>query len=73
MVRRENLGWEAALRVVATNPAARLRLAGKGQVRVGMDADALLLDEDDRIVHLIANGALMIQDGIMLKKGTFED
>jgi beta-aspartyl-dipeptidase (metallo-type) len=72
MVRQETLSWEDALRVVTTNPADRMKLPRKGRVKVGLDADVALLDEQDRIVHLVARGKMMIESGKMLRKGTFE-
>jgi beta-aspartyl-dipeptidase (metallo-type) len=72
MVHQEGLAWEQALKPVTSNAADRMKLPRKGRVRVGLDADAVLLDADDRIHHLIAGGQMMIDAGVMLRKGTFE-
>jgi beta-aspartyl-dipeptidase (metallo-type) len=70
---REKLPLEQALLPATANPASILKLPGKGFIRRGADADLLIMDEQGRMVHLIANGAFMVRDGTMLKKGTFEN
>jgi hypothetical protein len=37
-----------------------------------MDADLLILDKDFKIVSMFAMGKLVIEDGVLLKKGTYE-
>lgn len=71
-IREENMKPEDALRVVTSNVADILKLKQKGRIREGHDADMVLLDAEYRIVHLVANGSLMIKDGKMLKKGSYE-
>jgi len=62
-----------ALLPVTANPAAILRLRGKGRLRAGMDADVLLLGGGDLEVHsLVARGRLLVEDGVLKAKGTFE-
>lgn len=73
LVQLEGLPWEQALQTVTSSPADRMKLQRKGRVQIGNDADAVLLDDNNHIVHLVANGQLMIENGRMLKKGTFED
>jgi beta-aspartyl-dipeptidase (metallo-type) len=73
LVRTEGLPLQRALSVVTSNAADRMKLSRKGRVRVGNDADAVILNDSDEIVHLVAQGELMIRDGSMLRKGTFEE
>lgn len=70
---REKLPLEQALLPATANPASILKLPGKGFIRQGADADLLIMDEQGRMVHLIANGRFMVKDGKMLRKGTFEN
>ncbi len=70
-VRLEKLPLEKALPVVTANVAAILKLPGKGRVAAGLDADLLLLDGEDRIRHLLANGRWLVRDGEILQRGTF--
>jgi beta-aspartyl-dipeptidase (metallo-type) len=70
-VRQEKIPLEKALPVVTSNVAAILKLAGKGGIAAGMDADLLLLDEEDRIRHLLANGRWLIQNGEVVHRGFF--
>jgi beta-aspartyl-dipeptidase (metallo-type) len=72
MVELEGMAWQDALKVVTSNPADRMRLPRKGRIKVGLDADAVLIDAEGAIRHLIARGKMMIEDGALLKKGTFE-
>jgi beta-aspartyl-dipeptidase (metallo-type) len=72
MVRIEGMDWSDAIRVVTTNPADRMKLARKGRLKAGLDADIALIDGEDRLVHLVARGKMMIESGTMLRKGTFE-
>ena len=44
----------------------------KGAVHVGSDADVLVLNGDLSMNTVIARGSLMMQDGVLLKKGTYE-
>ncbi|NQD37578.1 beta-aspartyl-peptidase [Permianibacter sp. IMCC34836] len=56
-VKLEGIALETALRVITCNPAAILKLPRKGQLRVGSDADLLLLDRDSlRIRAVMAGG-----------------
>jgi beta-aspartyl-dipeptidase (metallo-type) len=50
---------EQALQVVTSNPADILKLPGKGYIREGYDADLLLLDEDFKIIRLMARGKFL--------------
>ena len=70
--REEGMPLEQALRVATANVADILKLSGKGRIAVGRDADLVVLDGDDQIQHLVANGTLMIHNGEKLVKGTFE-
>lgn len=71
-VTREGMPLEQALRVVTANVADILKLPRKGRIAAGMDADLVLLDEQHRIRHMLANGAWMIKDYAPVAKGTFE-
>lgn len=69
----EGLPWEKALPFVTSNPANILKLNGKGFIQPGMDADIVLLNKKNQIDFLIANGNIMIKEGQLIKKGTFEE
>jgi beta-aspartyl-dipeptidase (metallo-type) len=68
----EKIPLETALKVVTSNPAQILKLKTKGKIQPGMDADLLILDKDFKIVSMFAMGKLVIEDGVLLKKGTYE-
>ncbi|HIE3988216.1 beta-aspartyl-peptidase [Serratia nevei] len=58
--------------MIAGNVAQRLKLPHKGEIAVGNDADLLLLSDDLHPEALWANGRLMLADGEVLVRGTFE-
>ncbi|TVQ88913.1 MAG: beta-aspartyl-peptidase [Bacteroidetes bacterium] len=68
----EKMNLQDALKVVTSNVADILWLKNKGYVAPGKDADAVLINEKYEIIHLTAMGTLMIEDGKMLKKGSYE-
>jgi beta-aspartyl-dipeptidase (metallo-type) len=55
-VSREGLPLDQALPSVTSNPARILRLARKGRLAAGMDADVVLLDRDLAVRHVMARG-----------------
>ncbi len=71
-VLEEKLELETAVAVATANPAAALKLPRKGVVAVGNDADLVVLTKDLEVSSVIANGTIMMQNGEMLRKGTYE-
>lgn len=70
---REGLSISEALAPVTRNVAQAFSLIHKGHLAVGADADVLLLTPDLDIHTVIARGGLMMYEGRLLKKGTFEE
>ena len=71
--------WEAMGRPLAqllpsmtSAVADALRLAGKGRVRVGSDADLLVLDDAGGVRHLWARGKAMVVDGLARVQGPLD-
>jgi len=65
------LGIEDALRPFATNAAEFYRLARKGRIAEGKDADILICDTGLGLETVIAGGRTMMRDGKLLARGTF--
>ncbi len=63
---------ETVLPVFTSNAARLLRLAGKGRIEVGGDADLLVLGANDEPHHLLARGRVMVRDGVTVVTGAFE-
>ncbi len=63
---------ERVLPAFTTNPARLLRLARKGHIDTGADADLAVLDSDGRIQHVMAMGTWHVIDGKAQVVGTFE-
>jgi beta-aspartyl-dipeptidase (metallo-type) len=71
MVEKEKFPLEKALKVVTANVADILGLTDKGRITVGKDADVVLLDKENRIYHMAANGNLVVKDARRVKVGYF--
>lgn len=71
LVRRGILGLVDAARLFATNPARFYKLAGKGEIRPGFDADLILMDADLGLTDVVAKGRLLMDGGKLLARGTF--
>ncbi len=72
-VNEENIDLATALKVITSNPANVLKLQQKGEIKVGKDADLVLLDHNLNVQSVWAKGQHMVENGIAIVKGTFED
>lgn len=73
MVKEENIKLEEALIFFTRNVAKALGLyPKKGIIREGSDADLLILNKDIKLVSVICNGKLMMNDSKIIVKGTYE-
>ena len=61
-----------ALPPFSTNPARLLRLATKGSIAPGADADLVALDAAGRAHTVIVRGKIHVADGAAVRRGTFE-
>src|SRR5690554_5460398 len=52
-----------AVYMASTNPARNLGLTTKGSIKVGFDADLVVLDEDLEVVMTIVNGKVLYERG----------
>jgi beta-aspartyl-dipeptidase (metallo-type) len=64
---------EIALPALTANPARLLRLAGKGRVETGADADLVALDATGGAHTVIIRGEIHVRDGQAVRRGTFEN
>lgn len=72
-VLKEGIPLEEAIKVITANPAKVLKLEWKGKIENGMDGDVVLLNKEDLTLHtVLAKGKIMIDNGEVLVKGTFE-
>jgi beta-aspartyl-dipeptidase (metallo-type) len=63
---------DAVLPAFTRNVARHLRLAGKGEIAVGADADLVALDAAGKVVDVMAQGAWHVRDGVITRFGLFE-
>lgn len=72
-VQKEGIPLEIAVKAITVNPARMLKLAGKGKLEAGYDADLCLLDEATlEIDTVIAKGKVMVEGKKPVVFGTFE-
>lgn len=70
----DGISVENALKVVTSNVAKNLKLTNKGSLEKGKDADIVIADKNDfNIQFVFAKGALMISEGKIIVKETFEE
>jgi beta-aspartyl-dipeptidase (metallo-type) len=69
----QGLPLEAALPAFTSNPARLLRLAGKGQIAAGADADLVALDATGAARTVIIRGTVHVRDGVAVRRGSFEN
>lgn len=73
LVLRCGLPLADALSLCTRNPAKRMRLPNKGELRPGADADILVLERESlRIRAVVARGEVVFLDGRLLRGGMFE-
>jgi beta-aspartyl-dipeptidase (metallo-type) len=71
---REGFPLEGMMQLVTSNPAKRIGVyQTKGSIEEGKDADLLILNKDFEIETVMAKGRVMIHQGELMVKGTFED
>ena len=70
-INEEHVPMEKALKVLTSNPADVLKLADKGRIQVGKDADFVAIS-NNKINHVIALGKVMMKDAQIVKKGRYE-
>lgn len=68
----KDLPLESVWPLVSSNVASLLKLSGKGELKIGYDADFLLMNDSMEILSVCALGKLMIHHNEVLIKGTFE-
>jgi beta-aspartyl-dipeptidase (metallo-type) len=61
-----------ALPAFTSNPARLLRLAAKGRIAAGADADLVALDATGGARTVIIGGELHVRDGTLVRRGSFE-
>ncbi|RRD64114.1 beta-aspartyl-peptidase [Fretibacterium sp. OH1220_COT-178] len=66
------VGPEKAVGMATSHVADQLCLPRKGRLKEGCDADILVLDGNDALRHVVARGRVMMRDGGVLARGTFE-
>ena len=72
-IQKYNVNIEDAIKVITSNVSKVLKLHKKGSIEIGKDADLVIVNEDDlNIDTVIAMGKVMIENGEVIIKGTFE-
>ena len=69
---RRGVPLESALPAFTSNPARLLRLARKGRIAAGADADLVALDAHGAVRDVIAGGVFHLRAGTLVQRGNFE-
>ncbi|WP_343857808.1 beta-aspartyl-peptidase [Aliiglaciecola litoralis] len=69
----EGVALQDCLPFFTQNVATLMNFHKKGQIQDGFDADLVILDDSQRISHVMAKGVWHVFDKSLVKKGTFED
>jgi beta-aspartyl-dipeptidase (metallo-type) len=70
---KQGVPLEAALKLVSSNPARRVGIfQDKGSIDEGKDADLLIVAPDLDLESVMAKGRLLVHEGRVVVKGTFE-
>jgi len=73
MINKKRIPLELAMKTVTSNPAKILKLNKKGNIKPNYDADICILNKNNlSIKSLLSMGQLMINNGEVIIKGTFE-
>lgn len=68
----QEVKFQDALKVITSNVADHILLNHKGRISPDMDGDIVIMDSELNITEVICKGKLMVSQGELLKKGTFE-
>lgn len=72
LMKKHNIALEKALPIITCNVADSLGFANKGRIETGKDADIVLLNPSLEIESVLALGRVMVDNGDVIVKGTFE-
>jgi len=73
LITKHNIPIEQALKIVTTNVANNLKISHKkGSLKVGLDADILIVNEDLEMEMLFSRGKKVVENGKPIVFGTFE-
>jgi beta-aspartyl-dipeptidase (metallo-type) len=67
------LAEQTVLPLMTSNVASLLKLRQKGRILQGLDADLVVLDQANRVDHVMARGVWHVKDGRQLLSGLFEE
>ncbi|GAI23675.1 unnamed protein product [marine sediment metagenome] len=65
------MSLEDAVKLFSANPATFYKLNQKGEIKVGKDADLVLLDKEYILIDSFAMGRITMVNGKIIAKGTF--
>ncbi|MCK0103839.1 beta-aspartyl-peptidase [Pseudohalocynthiibacter sp. F2068] len=68
----QNITLDEALPPLTSNVANLLKLKHKGRLKVGMDADLVVLDAETKVRDVMARGRWHVRDGTAVVLGTYE-
>ena len=71
LIQKKILNAEDAIKLFSANVASFYKLHQKGEIKIGKDADLILLDRDYNLTDSFVMGRTMMSEGKLIAKGTF--
>ncbi len=72
LITEGGLSPSMAFKLVTENAARVMKLKTKGYIKPGYDADFCFFDSNYHLKNVIANGNEFMKDGLLIRKGNFE-
>ena len=72
LIAEYKLPIELAISFISSNVGAALGLKGQGVIKVGGCANACLFNDAMELTHVISRNKVMMRNGEIVQKGTFE-
>ena len=72
-IKQYNVPMEMAIKVITSNVADLLKLTNKGSIKIGKDADLVIVDDKDlNIDSVIAKGKIVVENGKAIINSIFD-
>ena len=71
LITEGGLSESDAFKLVTENAAKTMKLANKGYIRKGFDADFCIFDSDYKITDVISRGKIMLRNGVIVIQDNF--
>lgn len=71
LIKKRIIDFDQAARIFSTNAARAYQLNNKGSLKIGADADLIMINDELELEMVMAKGKLMLLQGKLLARSTF--